>query len=214
MSEPNRPEPESPATSDTRAEMLRMKHRLRSELRARRDRQPDRRRLSRVICRRLMDLPEFARARCVMSYVDFSSEVHTRPLLHTLWEQGRTVVVPYCLRDDLGLFRLQSFDELAPSRLGIPEPRGELRARADRRADAAQIDLVVVPGLGFDRQGARLGFGRGYYDRLLSRLRGETRRMGLAFECQLVDHLPLLPHDVPVHMVITERAVYRRPEDL
>lgn len=212
MSESNPPEAEAPLAGQANADVLHLKQRLRAELRARRDRQPGRQRLSQAICRRLMALPEFAAAGCVMSYVDFSSEVHTRPLLRTLWEEGRTVVVPYCAGDELGLFRLESFDELAPSRFGIPEPRGELRARAERRADAAELELVVVPGLAFDRRGARLGFGRGYYDRFLRRLRPQTLRIGLAFECQLVEQVPLLAHDVPMHMVITESAVYRCPE--
>jgi len=160
-----------------------------------------------------MALPEFAAAGFVMCYVDFSSEVRTRQLLRTLLDEGRPLVVPYCSGDDLGLFRLESFDELVPSRFGIPEPREELRAHADRRAEAAQIDLVVVPGVGFDRRGTRLGFGRGYYDRLLRRLRSEALRIGLAFECQVVDQLPALAHDVPMHMVITECAIYRRPQD-
>ena len=81
---------------------------------------------------------------------------------------------------------------------------------------ADQMDLILVPGVGFDRQGNRLGFGRGYYDRLLRPLREEplsaetkkTLLIGLAFECQLVDQLPIDPHDVAMDAIVTERAVY------
>jgi len=201
--------PDAQAPERANAELRRLKQQLRREARRRRDRQPDRERLSHIICGRLMALPEFQRAGCVMSYVDFSSEVRTRPLLRHLLEAGRLVVVPYCSGGELGLFRLERLDELAPSRFGIPEPPVQLRSQPERQIEPGQIDLVVVPGLVFDRRGGRIGFGRGYYDRLLGRLRPQALRIALAFECQMVEQVPMLPHDVPVHMIVTQKTVYR-----
>jgi 5-formyltetrahydrofolate cyclo-ligase len=122
--------------------------------------------------------------------------------------EGKTVVVPYMDSARIHLFRLESLDELAPGQFGILEPRRELRNAPGKSVDPARIELVVVPGVGFDRQGGRVGHGRGYYDELLKRIRPEVPRIGLAYECQLFDAVPMLPHDVPMNRVITEQAVY------
>ena len=145
-----------------------------------------------------------------MLYVDFASEVRTRPLLPPMWAAGKQVVVPYCVGDSLALFRLESLAELAPGTLGILEPAAALRGRADRAFDPAQLDLVVVPGVAFDRRGGRLGHGKGYYDRFLRLVSPRAALVGLAFECQLFPEIPMLQHDVYLHKVITEAAVYAR----
>jgi 5-formyltetrahydrofolate cyclo-ligase len=143
-----------------------------------------------------------------MFYVSIPSEVHTLPLLSEAMAEGKRVVVPYMKASRIHLFHLTSTDELAPGQFNILEPRRELREAPGRSIDASQIDLVVVPGVAFDRHGGRLGHGRGYYDELLRRLRPGVPRIGLAYECQLFDQIPMLPHDMPMHKVITERMVY------
>jgi len=117
------------------------------------------------------------------------------------------VAVPYCRPQHLELFHLQDWAELQPSRLGLWEPAAELRT-ADRRVSPWEIELFLVPGLAFDRRGNRLGFGKGYYDRLLQQKSPRAVAVALAFSDQLVPTVPSEPSwDVPVDMIITEREI-------
>lgn len=183
----------------------------RAEAKSRRRAQADKDALSRRICQTLAERPEYRDARCVLFYVDFGDEVRTRSLLVETLAQGqqdKQVVVPYCVGEELRLFRLTNLDELAEGTFTILEPRTELRDRPDRRVDLAEVDLVVVPGVAFDVQGNRLGHGRGYYDRLLARARRETALGALAFECQIFPEIPVGPRDIAMDWVITENQVY------
>ena len=185
------------------------KRELRAAAFARRRRQPHKDRLSRRICERLVELPEYARAKAVLFYVDARSEVRTRRLLPIARQQGKRTVVPYCVGNRLELFLLKDADELAVGTIGILEPKMELRGNAERKIEPAELDLVVVPGVAFDRTGGRLGHGKGYYDRFLRTVRSDATLVGLAFECQLFPSIPMRDHDVAVHKVITEKSVYQ-----
>lgn len=155
-------------------------------------------------------LPEFGTARTILIYVDARSEVRTRTLIAESLADGRTIAVPWC-RDGkrLGLFHLRALDELVPGRFGILEPESGLRDHPSRTIGPASLDLALLPGVAFDRRGGRLGHGRGYFDRLLAELRPDAVRVGLAFECQLVEEVPMGPHDVRLDAIVTERTVYR-----
>ncbi len=181
---------------------------MRVEARRRRAALPDKELLSQAVWKRLVALPEYERARRVMLYIDHRGEVRTRPFLSDVWHAGKQIVVPYCENDELGLFRLEHLDELEPGMMGILEPRLDLRRPGDRAVRLEAPDLVVVPGVVFDRHGGRIGQGGGYYDRLLARAPAGVAIVGIAFECQLVDAVPILTHDVRVHKIVTERAVW------
>jgi 5-formyltetrahydrofolate cyclo-ligase len=196
-------------TDDTDLSLVTFKQSIRECARANRLAQPGKDQLSRIICRALADLPEYAAARSVLFYVDIRAEVRTQPFLPTALAEGKEVVVPYCRADRLELFRLESMADLAAGSFQILEPRPELRVQSQRRVAIDQIDLVIVPGVAFDRDGARLGHGQGYYDRLLAGARRQTPRIALAFECQIFPTLPTAQHDVPMHVIVTERAIYR-----
>jgi 5-formyltetrahydrofolate cyclo-ligase len=187
---------------------------VKRELRARafacRRKQEGKQQLSRQICRKLAALPEYLAADTVMSYVDFRSEVRTRHFLQTARRHGKRIVVPYCDGGQLGLFLLEGLDELAPGSYRILEPEPRWRGRTDRKVDVAELDLIVIPGVAFDRKGGRLGRGKGYYDRFLPRTRKDAASVALAFECQLFDRVPMQPHDVYMDKVITENAVCQR----
>jgi 5-formyltetrahydrofolate cyclo-ligase len=189
-------------------EILQQKKELRALARATRQDLPGKDALSRVICGKLAELPQYAAARTLMIYVDFGSEVRTRPFFPIAWGDGKRLVVPYCVEDRLELFELKNLAELLPGTLGILEPAAVWRERADRRVEVAELDLVAVPGLAFDRRGGRLGQGKGYYDRFLPRVRPDALRVALAFECQVLPEVPMLPQDVRVDKIITEKAVY------
>lgn len=198
----------SPDNGDP-AQLQRDKDRIRRSALARRTAQPNKDALSDRIGHSLAGLPEFRSAGTVLLYVHARAEVRTRSLLRRILPGGRRILVPYCVEGDLALFRLEWMDELGRGQYGIPEPKPELRSRPVKQAGPDEPDLIVVPGVAFDRCGGRLGYGYGYYDKLLQRVRPEAVSVGLAFECQLVEHIPVEPHDVRLEMIVTEHTVYR-----
>ena len=185
------------------------KHSIRSIALARRQAQPDKDRLSDTIMQRVVALPEFHRSTAVLFYVDVRSEVRTKCCLANALGSSRRVVIPYCVGDELELFQLTSMDELDRGRFGILEPRSELRRRPGKQIATAAIELVLVPGVAFDRRGGRLGHGRGYYDRLLRQLRADAFKVGVAFDCQFVDSIPVEEHDIAMDCIVTETGIYR-----
>ena len=195
--------------SQSPADWKQRKLQLRTRAHANRREQPNKEALSRSICRRLVELDEYGRARTVMAYVDIRDEVRTRHLLAAILEHGKRLVVPYCVADELELFLVDNLDELMPDTLGIPEPKAELRGLAERRVEIEQVDLIVVPGVAFDAGGGRIGHGGGYFDRLLCLARADTTLVAPAFECQIFPDVPMQPHDIFMHMVVTEKTIYR-----
>lgn len=192
-------------------EIRQQKAAIREQARANRVAQPDKDELSRVICEKFVSLPEYAAARTVMFYVDARSEVRTRHALPAALASGKRIVVPYCANNELELFHLTSLDELAVGMYRILEPKDELRGLPERRVGVGELDLIMVPGVAFDRRGARMGNGAGYYDRLLARVRRarpDVPLVAVAFECQLFPEIPTQPHDIFMDRIITEKAVY------
>lgn len=158
----------------------------------------------------LLGLEAVARAADVLVYLAVRGEVDTRRLIQGLWDKGSRVLVPRCRPDapgELDLHCLRCFSELRPGAYGIPEPDPEHCPALDD-AESASPQVVVVPGVAFDRHGRRLGYGGGYYDRLLARP-GLCRalRVAPAYSLQVVNALPADPWDVPVHLLVTEREV-------
>jgi 5-formyltetrahydrofolate cyclo-ligase len=196
--------------ADSMAELRQRKQEIRAAARARRNEQGNQEELSRQICRKLASLPEYIAAATAMLYVDFGSEVRTQPFLPIAWQQGKRVVIPYCDGERLELFLVREFAELAPSTWGILEPKPEWRGRADRKVDVSQLDLIVTPGLAFDRHGGRVGYGKGYYDKLLRQLAPHTAAVAICFECQLFPEVPMAPYDVYVQKIVTEAAIYAK----
>jgi len=186
-----------------------LKTAFRCQALAARQAEPNKDEASRVICERFAALPEYAAARTVMLYVHVRSEVRTQPLVAAALGEGKHVVVPCCAGDELDLFRLESLEELEVGTFGIREPRRELRSVPSRHVRPDQLDLVMVPGVAFDRRGGRLGHGKGYYDRLLRQLRPDALAVGVAFECQLLPEVPMLEYDVFLDRIITERKMYQ-----
>ena len=184
------------------------KRALRREVEARRRAQSDKEVLSRQILARAGDMDEFQVAGTILLYVSARSEVCTLPFVSEMLASNKRVVVPYCLPDRLQLFRLERMDELSLGTWGILEPNEALR-RSRSEIEIGSIDFVFVPGLAFDRRGGRLGHGKAYFDRLLKDARPDATLAAIAFECQLVEQVPMEAHDVWMDLVITEAAVYR-----
>ncbi len=190
------------------ADLYTLKQQIREQAHANRNAQPDKDEISRRIVASFMAQPEYAAARTVMFYVDVRSEVRTRNDLAAALQTGKRIVVPYCVDGELELFHLESMDELELGMYRILEPKADLRSVPSKRIDVEELDLIMVPGVGFDRRGGRTGHGKGYYDKLLEHARLETPLIALAFECQLFPEIPMQSHDMFMDKVITESAVY------
>ena len=196
-------------TADSRSEFQARKKAIREQAHANRNAQPDKDEISQRICATFAALPEYAAAKTVLFYVDVRSEVRTRHYLSTALTHGKKIVVPWCNdQGELELFHLESVDELTIGMYRILEPRPELRSPPAKQVTPQELDLVMVPGVAFDRTGARMGHGKGYYDKLLQHARHDAPLVALAFECQLFPEIPTAPHDIFMDKIITEKAVY------
>ncbi|MBX3444820.1 MAG: 5-formyltetrahydrofolate cyclo-ligase [Planctomyces sp.] len=189
--------------------VVELKKTIREQAHANRNALEDKDELSRLIVARVFALPEYQRAETVMFYVDVRAEVRTRQALPAALASGKRIVVPYCVDGELELFLLESMDELELGMYRILEPRAELRNVASKRVDVADLDLILVPGVAFDRRGGRTGHGKGYYDKLLEHARPETPLVALAFECQMFPEIPMAEHDIFMDRIVTEAEVYR-----
>lgn len=179
---------------------------LREQARKNRVAQKHKDEVSRGICDTFTALPAYAAARTVMWYVDAGSEVRTRHALPAALAHGKRVVVPWCVveTNTLELFLLEDMSELVEGAYKILEPKAELRSLPAKVVRPEELDLVMVPGTAFDPRGARMGQGKGYYDRLLAAARPDAPLVGIAFDCQVFDEIPVAPHDVFMDLVLTE----------
>lgn len=189
--------------------LAQLKKTIREQAHARRNAQPDKDEVSRRIVDSFLTLPAYAKANVVKFYIDVRSEVRTRHALPTALASGKKIVVPWCnAYGELELFHLTDRAELETGMYGILEPRAELRQLPEKQVQPQELDLVMVPGVAFDRRGARMGHGKGYYDKLLQYARSDAPLVALAFECQLFDEIPVDSHDVFMDLIITEAATY------
>jgi len=157
-------------------------------------------------------LPEIARAGSlnVLLYAAAGSEAPTKPLAGRLLRAGHRVFLPRLDRErpgEMDVVPVSSWDELVPGPyFGIPQPPPDVPP-----VPPESLDAVVVPAVGFDRNGRRLGQGGGYYDRFFARLPRRILRIGWAFSVQVVDELPSEKHDQGVDLIVTEAGVVRPP---
>lgn len=188
--------------------IVEQKKAIREQAHANRKAQENKDELSREIMAKFFSLPEYKTAATVLFYVDVRAEVRTRHDLAEALTHGKKIVVPYCVNDILELFHLESMEELETGAYKILEPKQELRELPEKQVDVKEVDLIMVPGVAFDKYGARMGHGFGYYDKLLANRRPETPLVALAFECQLFDGIPVDVHDIFMDQLITEKAIY------
>ncbi len=179
------------------------KNRIRGVMRGRREAMMPGERLekSRRICGQVLAL--LRDGETVMVYSSKELEVNTSPLVEALLASGNPVIVPIIVREDvsLRLSYLRDPSVLVPSTFGVPEPIGsEIPARPEA------VDTIILPMLGFDRRGGRLGYGAGYYDRFLAR-NPRIRRIGIAFACQEAGEIPCEENDIHMNLVITEDGI-------
>jgi 5-formyltetrahydrofolate cyclo-ligase len=207
---PQNPESAAPEPSSAAAEKTALRRRMRL---LRENQPPDMaRKRSRSAQARLADSAHWKNARSVALYAACQGELSVDTLMDEAWRSGRTVYLPRVRRREPGAMDFVpcgSLTELAPSEFGLREPPESLPGfGAEEAGRTFTPDMLIVPGLAFDRRGARLGFGGGYYDRFLRRL-ANCRCVGMCFEFQLVEILPAEAWDQPVHYVCTEDRFWK-----
>ena len=153
---------------------------------------------SRSIKGKLFRLSEFKLAKLVMFYASMEDEVNTKDMIEEALEMGKVVVLPRSVGKEIVPKEIKKYADLEKASFGIYEPREKLR-----NVNPKEIDLVVVPGVAFDEKKTRLGRGKGYYDRFLSKLPVDKVTVGLAFDFQIVRNLPKDSHDISVSIVLT-----------
>jgi len=162
--------------------------------------------LSSRIFSKLVEVPEIQGARTVSTYLHTGSEVRTGKIVDWLLSKDKRVVVPLSDKLNKRLLFSELRDpekELAPGTYGILEPKLEFR----RPVPLEQVDVILVPGVAWDRRGYRIGYGAGYYDRSINSLVTSVFKIGLAYEFQLVERIPTSRYDRRVDEIVTELGV-------
>lgn len=161
---------------------------------------------STLACAFITNSPEFSAARCVMLYLPMQQEVDTAPVALKAWQHGKSVVVPKVSWEGKRMLPVEITSlhtGLTTTGPGVREPI------AGRPVPVGEIDLVIVPGLGFSPLGYRIGRGMGFYDRFLAQGDFIGVSCGLAFEEQVITDLPVLDHDMPLSMLATDSSLRR-----
>lgn len=157
-------------------------------------------------CSLLLSSAEFQAARTVMLFLSMPLEVETSPIALRCWQQGKVVAVPKVSWDQRRMLPVE-INSLTRG-LTTTGP-GVLEPIAGNPVPVNLIDMVIVPGIAFTTQGHRIGRGMGFYDRFLAQPQFMGMSCGLAFEEQLLEDLPVLDHDMPLGMLVTDREIRR-----
>jgi 5-formyltetrahydrofolate cyclo-ligase len=164
---------------------------------------------SKAICSRLSVLREFEQAQLIMCYMDFRNEVMTGDLIIECLGKGKRVALPYVKSIDGMRGELQAFEitdirnDVLKGTYGIFQPDPE----KTKKLENEEIDLMVIPGVAFDIHKRRVGYGAGYYDGFLRRVKPGCIKVGLAFNMQIVDNVPAEEHDIDMDIIITETLI-------
>ena len=194
--------------------IMEKKGKMRREAYDRRNAQENKDEVSAAAVEKFMALPEYEKAHTIMWYIDCRSETRTKPQLLAEVEKGeKKIIVPYCTEDEngenkLGLWHMESLEEMVVGKWNILEPPKELWGNPEKEVTPEELDMIMVPGVGFDRDGGRMGNGQGYYDRTLEKVRPDCFLIALCYESQLFDNILVAPHDVYMDKVVTEKEVY------
>lgn len=163
---------------------------------------------SKKIIDKLISLDDYKNSHTVFIYMSFGNEVITYDLIKTMISEGKRVVIPYTDTKNTVLIpsEIKSLEEdLVLNSFGYYEPVFE----KIKTVEPEEFDLIVNPGVVFDRQLNRVGYGKGYYDRILVRKRNGVKAVAVAFELQVLDEVPAEVHDIKMDMIITEENIYK-----
>jgi 5-formyltetrahydrofolate cyclo-ligase len=182
-------------------ELERDKAALRARMRAIRSSIPpdDRGRLAEAVRDRLFELDPVQTARTILLFYSFGTEIPTQDIAQRLIGESRRVLLPFLQGPEMAAGELLPGEPLTATTYGPKEPGGRAPV------DPGEVDLAIAPGLAFDRDGHRIGYGGGHYDRYLARLRDDATRVGIAYHVQLLASVPHGPDDEPLDFVVTDR---------
>lgn len=161
---------------------------------------------SNSIMDKLLTSKEYKEAKVIMCFVSFKDEVMTHNIIKTALKDGKILAVPYVEKGNKEMVaaKIENFNELKEGFYGILAP---LKDKLNIM-DPKDIDLVISPGVAFDKEGYRVGYGGGFYDRFLKNTREDVKIIALGFDLQVIDEAPRGPFDIPVHGLITESGIF------
>lgn len=155
--------------------------------------------MSEEICKKVTALPVFQEAKALYAYVDYNKEVMTRGIIQAAWKAGKKVAVPKVHGKEMIYYELTDFNQLEPGYFQIPEPVSGEEAHWEEA-------LMLMPGVAFDRNRHRVGYGGGFYDRYLE-VHKQHPTVAVAFEFQIVEEAPIEPTDIFPQILVTEKEV-------
>lgn len=155
------------------------------------------------ITKRLLTLAELDQAATVLAFASIGNEARTRPTMEAAWAAGKRIAIPRVVQDELQLHLIDSETVLVEGAFSVPEPPGQAP-----RVQPDAIDFALVPALAVDSRGHRIGYGGGYYDKLIPRLIRACTCV-VAYDFQLISEVPYLPFDIAVDLVVTDARVIR-----
>jgi len=158
---------------------------------------------SHLIYEKVVTHPFFLSADSIYCYIDYRNEVGTRAIIEHAWNKQKKVAVPKVEGDEMSFYYIDSFLDLCEGFKGILEPK------QNHLATPTGKELVIMPGAAFDRKCGRIGYGKGYYDKYLSK-HPHCKRIALGFDLQIVDDIPTEPYDICPECVITEEHIYEQ----
>ncbi|MFN7065067.1 MAG: 5-formyltetrahydrofolate cyclo-ligase [Aquificaceae bacterium] len=161
----------------------------------------ERERLSESIVNSILNLEDIRKAKKLLLFCPLRGEPDITPLFSWVRDEGKRLLLPRVEGKELKLIEVDSHEDLSPGAFCILEPTG------NKEVSPEEVDFALIPGVLFDREGYRIGFGRGYFDRLLCRLGG--LKVGVCYDFQVVERLPRDSWDKPVDLVATEEKIYK-----
>lgn len=155
---------------------------------------------------RLVNSEFYKKASVIFIFVSFKSEVDTHKIIIRAISDGKIICVPkiHSRSEGMMVFRINSLAELKPGYHGILEPLDKCP-----EVDSTKIDLIIMPGVAFDKYGGRVGYGAGFYDRFLSEINIDVDKIALSYHFQILDNVPMNKEDVPIDGIITEEEIIR-----
>lgn len=162
--------------------------------------------LNKKIYNNLFNYDLFKKAKNIFIYISFGTEIDTRPIIERAFKENKNIYIPKIYKNNKSMkaIKLNSFNDLKENSMGILEPIED-----DEYIDKRDIDLIIVPGVVFDKEGNRIGYGGGYYDRYLSEIKLKNNKLVLAYEFQVLDYIKEENHDIKVDYILTEEKIIK-----
>ncbi|QSX05151.1 5-formyltetrahydrofolate cyclo-ligase [Sedimentibacter sp. zth1] len=158
------------------------------------------------IISKLKTTSEYNNSKTIMVYMDFKNEVNTKILIEEMFSEGKEVIIPYTDMEDVVIIpvKISDMKDLVYCKYGYLEPKIDM---IKNPFDVKSIDLIIIPGVVFDKNRNRVGFGKGYYDKLLVNKREDAKSIALAYDFQVLNEVPAEEHDIKMDKIITETLI-------